>query len=128
MDSNLDNRLRAEYKTCKKVFLADSVAGTTNLKHHLAKHKVEASDIGMPIDHKEFRKAIAKAIVRHNLPFIYVEFEGVRKVHTFLNPTVKIISRNTVKVDVLRLYHDKKEIVKNELQVIPNRISLTSDL
>ena len=128
LDTDPDNRLRAKCKKCGIIFLADSKAGTTNLKRYLAKHKIEASKQGTPIDHKEYREVVAKAIVRHNLPFSYVEYEGVREVHAFLNPTVKTISKNTTKVDVLKLYHDQKEMVKNELEAIPNRISLTSDL
>ncbi|XP_060182818.1 zinc finger BED domain-containing protein RICESLEEPER 2-like [Lycium barbarum] len=71
---------------------------------------------------------MAKAIIRHNLPFSDVEYEGVREVHSFLNSTVKTISRNIAKVVVLRLYHDKMEIVKNELQAIPNRICVVDPL
>lgn len=71
---------------------------------------------------------IVKTIVRHNILFSYVYFEGIRKVHTFLNPIIKSISRNSTKFDMLRIYDNKKDIVKNELQAIPNRINLTSDL
>ncbi|XP_070010684.1 uncharacterized protein [Nicotiana sylvestris] len=43
LDTDPDNRLRAKCKKCGIIFLADSKAGTTNLKRRLAKHKIEAS-------------------------------------------------------------------------------------
>ena len=47
---------------------------------------------------------------------------------SYLNSNVKHISRNTSKVDVLKLYKNKKDDVKNKLKSIPGRICLTSDL
>ncbi|XP_070042298.1 uncharacterized protein [Nicotiana tomentosiformis] len=43
LDTNPDNRLRSKCKICGILFLANSRAGTTNLKRHLAKHEIEAS-------------------------------------------------------------------------------------
>lgn len=127
MNNNLDNKLRVKCKECGRVYLVDSTAGSTNLLRHHAKHK-NISRQGMLLDHGEYRQVVAKAIIRYNLPFSYVKYEGIREVHSFLNPVVQTISRNTAKADVLKLYLDKKEMLKNELEAILNRICLTSDL
>lgn len=68
------------------------------------------------------------AIARHNYPFSFVEHQGIRDLHKFLNPTVQTLSRNTAKSDKLKLYNREKEKLKKELEMIPGRICLTSDL
>lgn len=71
---------------------------------------------------------LAVAIVKHDLPFNYVEYEGIRDLHKYLNPDVKHITRNTAKADVLKLHKKHKEILREQLISCPNRICLTSDL
>ena len=71
---------------------------------------------------------LAEDIIKHNLPFSFVEYEGTRKIFSYLNSDVKHISRNTSKADVLKLYKNEKDDVKNKLKSIPGRICLTSDL
>ena len=55
------------------------------------------------ITQEKFRKMLAKAIIKHNLPFNFVEYMGIRKVFSYLNSDVKHISRNTLKANVLKL-------------------------
>ena len=80
------------------------------------------------ITKEEFREMLAEAIIKHNLPFSFVEYEGIRKVFSYLNSDVKHISRNTSKADVLKLFKKEKDDIKNKLKSIPGRICLTSDL
>ena len=80
------------------------------------------------INQEEFREMLAEAIIKHNLPFSFVEYKGIRKVFNYLNSNVKHISRNTSKADVLKLYKKEKDDVKNKLKSIPGKIRLTSDL
>ena len=80
------------------------------------------------ITHEEFREMLAEAIIKHNLPFSFVEYEGIRKVFSHLNSDVKHISRNISKTDVLKLYKKENDDVKNKLKSISGRICLTSDL
>ncbi|XP_059277242.1 uncharacterized protein LOC132031339 [Lycium ferocissimum] len=93
-----------------KVYLADSTAGTSNLKRHRAKRHSHLSELGRyPVVNNEmFHELMAKATVTHNLPFAFVEYEGIREILSFWNPTVKTISRNTSKVDVLNIRSKKK--------------------
>jgi len=48
------------------------------------------------VDHGIYRELLAKMIVKHELPFLLVEFESVGECHAYLNPDVKHISRNTL--------------------------------
>lgn len=59
--------------------LGNSKIETTNLKCHLSKNNFGVSNQGMSLDHKECPEVVEKAIVRHNLPFSYVEYEGLDK-------------------------------------------------
>lgn len=129
-DDNEDNRLRVKCKKCGLIMWADPTSGTSNLnRHHLKQLKDESqSQQGTLVDHKLYREKIAKAIVRHNYPFNFVEHEGIRDIHSFLNPCIKNLSRNTTKADVYKLYEVHNKIIKDELVGIPRRICLTSNL
>ena len=80
------------------------------------------------IDQTICRSKIALAIIKHNLSFSFVEYDAIRDVLKYLNPDVKLISRNTTTSDVLKVYLNEKEGLKDELAKIPNRICLTSNL
>ena len=71
---------------------------------------------------------LAEAIIKHNLPFSFVEYEGIRQVFGYLNSDVKHIFKNTSNANVLKLYKKEKDDVKNKLKSILGIICLTSDL
>ena len=64
------------------------------------------------------------AVVKHDLPFQFAEYSGVRKCFNYINPEVKLVSRNTLKADVLKMFKWEKEKLKAELSVVRGRISL----
>ena len=67
-------------------------------------------------------------LFRHGLPFKFVEYEEVRTWITNLNPGATLVSINTIKSDVLRIFMREKYLLKGELISILSRICLTSDL
>jgi len=117
--------------------ICDSRYGTTNLKRHVKGYvKLQGqSDVKqMPlnaslsgdmslrsskIDNDVYREKVAKMIVHHELSFLLVKYEGIRDVHTYLNPNVKHISRNTCKVDMFKLYQKNKIRAKELLVHVP---------
>ena len=119
-------------------FLVDSHNGILNLHRYLLKClkqnevKQDGEEEGRVLQNKitqeEFCEMLAEAIIKHNLPFSFVEYDGIRKVFRYLNSDVKHISRNTSKPNVLKLYKKENDDVKNKLKSIPGRICLTSDL
>ncbi|KAJ0615719.1 putative ribonuclease H-like superfamily [Helianthus annuus] len=75
-----------------------------------------------------YREKLAISIIKHNYPFSYVEHEETRNSHIFLHGYVKFKTRNTAKVDVLKIYEREKMILKDKLEKVTGRICLTSDL
>ncbi|KAL2921565.1 Zinc finger BED domain-containing protein RICESLEEPER 1 [Bienertia sinuspersici] len=135
--------LLCKCKKCGTIYNADIKMGTGNLIRHLRNCKRrDIRDVGqMLLDSSSgklenrlpefnadcFREMLAVAIVRHDLPFQFVEYDGIRKCLTYLNPAVKVISRNTIKADILKMYKREKEKIKEELTMVSGRIALTSD-
>jgi hypothetical protein len=136
-----DDVPRAKCKGCAKVFRAGGNNGTTTLNRHWPKcDKAKSLDIGqvmidmqgklknLAIDKKVSREMCARAIVAHDLPYNFVEFQFIRYWLKYLNPDFTPITRNTTKADVASIHKREKENIKQELANIPTRISLTSDL
>lgn len=55
-------------------------------------------------DTKIYRAGLARAIIKHDLPFSYSEYDGVNDVNKILNPEFKPVSRNTSKNDCMEVY------------------------
>ncbi|WOL10303.1 zinc finger BED domain-containing protein RICESLEEPER 1-like [Canna indica] len=66
-------------------------------------------------DLEKFRELFTFAFVMHNLPFQYVEYEGVRACFQYLLSSVQCIFKNTAKIDVLKLYELQKKKIKSML-------------
>ncbi|KAM3320331.1 zinc finger BED domain-containing protein DAYSLEEPER-like [Capsicum chacoense] len=96
-------RSKAQCQVCKEIFVADS--GTTNMKRHMAKHLDNGQNqVCASIDQVVYREKMSVAILKHNYPFSFVEHQENRKIHLYLNSTVKTISRNTAKADILKFF------------------------
>lgn len=65
---------------------------------------------------------------KYDLPFQFVEYEGIRALFSYVCENVKLVSRNTIKSDVLSMYKRERVRLINILYSIPGRMSLTSDL
>jgi hypothetical protein len=48
------------------------------------------------------------SIIKHDFPFSYVEYEGVRDTHQYLRGDVPFISINTVKAGLVKMYLREK--------------------
>nr|GMD43969.1 zinc finger BED domain-containing protein RICESLEEPER 2-like [Ipomoea batatas] len=79
------------------------------------------------VDPNIARELLASAVIKHDLPFSFVEYDGIRKWQKYLNPDVPSISRNTLVSDITKIYFQEKEKLKQVLANIKNRICLTSD-
>ncbi|KAF7811751.1 zinc finger BED domain-containing protein RICESLEEPER 2-like [Senna tora] len=126
-----DGKPRAKCKGCDEVYIAGgSSHGTSSLTRHIPKCSKLNSyhNVGnMLIDHagklrsrkisqKVLRSLTAMAIIRHDLPFSFVEYEGVKEMFKYCNPDVKFITRNTYVANVWKVYKSKKESLKQELE------------
>ncbi|KAL2924160.1 Zinc finger BED domain-containing protein RICESLEEPER 2 [Bienertia sinuspersici] len=139
-----NGELRCKCKRCGKDFNAESKSGTGNLKRHLDRCKKRCyRDVGQMLlesgsggslanrapdfNPNVFRELLTMAVVKHELPFQFVEYEGIRKCFNYLNPDLNIVSRNTIKADLIKKFKNEKMRVKEVLSVAPGRIAFTSD-
>ncbi|KAJ0836188.1 putative transcription factor/ chromatin remodeling BED-type(Zn) family [Helianthus annuus] len=126
---------------CGHVLMFDSKQGTGNFTRRISScYGTTYKDVGQMLldtDMKlkassfspnTFREMLVAAIVMHELPLSFVEYKAFRDLFKYLQPDVNIISRNTVKSDMLKMYKKEKEKVKEMLMESPGRLCLTSDL
>lgn len=137
-----DKVLNVRYSKCGYTCVYNSTNETGNmLKHH--KVCLNTGDIRQMIlsssqgsitvrntsfDPKILRELITNAVVRHNLHLSFVEYEGVRDAFLYANPKVALVSRNTLKSDILALYKYEKKQLFNLFKNYDGRVCLTSDL
>ena len=140
-----DGKPRAKCKGCGEVYVAGgSKYGTSSLSRHMgrclsikAMRQQNISEMiinhqgklkNKKIDQKVFRELVAMSIIKHDLPFSYVEYDGVRAVWKYLNHEVRCISRFTAAHDVWKIYLENKAKLKEQLAQIHGRICITCDL
>ncbi|KAL3649079.1 hypothetical protein CASFOL_005482 [Castilleja foliolosa] len=110
-----DGRPKVECNSCTKELCAGgTLYGTSTITRHLKScPKFNGQqDVGdmlldntaklrsRKINQVTFREKMATAIIKHDLPFSFVEYEGIRDLLTYCNPDVKVYSRNTAASDV----------------------------
>jgi len=83
---------------------------------------------GYKIDQMVSHVLCVNLIIRCGLLFKFVEYPKLRSWISYLNPEATIISRNTIKKDILRIFGREKSKLKEELHNITSRIFLTSYL
>ncbi|XP_059289836.1 zinc finger BED domain-containing protein RICESLEEPER 2-like [Lycium ferocissimum] len=138
---------RAECRGCKAPFRVGSTPGSTGKSYgtsHLHHHKTQCTmlkvhDLGQmfinqegkmqsrKIDQWTQRGMLAEAIIKHNLPYSFVEYDGIKSSVNYISPDVVMPSRNSCVADVKKAYIREKEKLKRILAKIPNRVILTSD-
>ncbi|KAL5581789.1 hypothetical protein UlMin_014231 [Ulmus minor] len=137
---------RAVCKACGLSYVADGKYVTGNMRKHIKVcPKNNSRDVGHMLlggssgsgslgvlsnkfDPDKLRELIVYAIIMHDLPFQFVEYEGVRSILQYLRPEVQLVSRNTIKSDCMKIHQKEKARVKSLLHAAPGRISKTSDL
>ncbi|KAL3538420.1 hypothetical protein ACH5RR_001786 [Cinchona calisaya] len=133
---------RCECKYCGKQYNCESANGTGNMKRHIVRCvRVNTKDIAQAfidakdgslrnpkISQEKFREILYFGIIKHDLPFSFVEYEGIRDAFKYVNLDVKNITRNTAKMDILKLHGIKAKKVKVMMHECLGRICLTFDL
>ncbi|XP_050207485.1 zinc finger BED domain-containing protein RICESLEEPER 2-like [Mercurialis annua] len=136
-----NNKRTAKCKACGKSYAADSKYGTGNMKRHIpvcprknsrdiGQSLISLSDgslVNVKFDMDVFRELIAMAVIMHDLPFQFVEWEGMKKLLCYLKPDFHIISRNTCRADCIMIFNREKNQVKSMLESTLGKIFLTSD-
>lgn len=143
LPSGKDGRQRCKCRNCGTSYLYDSKFGTGNMKRHLINCLKRAAcdgqllltqfDSSIPasapkFDHEKFRELLTEAVILHDLPFQFVEWEGIRALLLQLCADLQLGTRNTVGFDCIVKYRREKAKVQSLLEETPSRISFTYDL
>jgi hypothetical protein len=137
-------KLKAKCKLCGTVYLAPNTYGAGNLKCHidsclrrntrdvwqmlLSRSQGSLSVSNSKFCPKKFRELLVASVIKHDLPFRFVEYEGIREMIKYLHPDAPLIFRNTVKADLKILHMREKQKVKFMLNGCRGWICLASDL
>ncbi|KAH6820265.1 hypothetical protein C2S53_011985 [Perilla frutescens var. hirtella] len=91
---------------------------------------VELKDREKPIkfDQDTSRKDLVNMVVVHEYPLSIVDHVGFRKFVKGLNSSFKMISRNTLKNDIMKTYDDAKSSLKALFNCIEGRVAITTDI
>jgi len=132
---------RAKCNGCNQKYIVGGAKyGTSQLKRHVEKcTKTKFEDGQMmvnmqgklktcKIDQMVSRELCANLIIRRGLPFNFAEYPELRTWKSYLNPEATLVSSNTIKKDILRIFGREKNKLMGELHNIMSRICLTSDL
>ncbi|KAL3517105.1 hypothetical protein ACH5RR_024007 [Cinchona calisaya] len=76
-------------------------------EQHIHKRR-KTSEVWQYFDELKMGSDGIQRIIKDDLPFTFVEYDGIRELLTSLHPKVKQISRNTTRMDVLKLYTIEK--------------------
>jgi len=139
----VDKKQKAKCSRCGAVRVAGTKNGTGSMKKHLEECIQRSNEdsgqmlltkscgaltlSGGKFNHEKFRELIISAMIKHELPFSFVEYEGIREIFQYLHPDIQLVSRNTAKADAIKLYHKEKLRLKRLLENVPGRVSFTSD-
>lgn len=70
---------------------------------------------------------IAMTIIKHDLPYSFVEYRRIRMSFTYANRSIWLWSRNTAAADVLKIFEKEKLKLKKILIDIPSKVCLAMD-
>ncbi|KAK1589032.1 hypothetical protein Q3G72_029823 [Acer saccharum] len=139
-----DGKLHCKCKMCGKTYRCESCYGTGNMRRHMdncpkiAHYDLEQMFLSKSTggsmsavnrkDPQVFRDMVSCAIVCNDLPFQFVEWTWIRRIIEYLSSDVTLVSRNTAKADVMKMFLREKSKIKTMLEHAPGRICLTCDL
>ena len=64
----------------------------------------------------------------HELPFRFVEYEGFQNFVIGLQPLFRMVSRNALKNDIIKIHNEEKQNLYDLLDNLRCRVSLTTDM
>ena len=83
---------------------------------------------GFTFDKEISREKLACANILHEYPLSIVDHVGFRDFATSLQPLFKIVSRNTIKGDIMKIYEVEKDKMINYLEKLQSRVAITTDM
>jgi hypothetical protein len=144
----VSGKVKAECKWCKKHLAGGGRDGTTHLRSHLASCqsrqvrkglkqttlKLGKDEHGAVIvdkyvfDQQVARKELGLMICAHEYPLSMVDHAGFRRFCAALQPLFKVMSRNTIRKDILDMYEVQRCCMVDLFQRCQSRIAVTTDM
>lgn len=90
--------------------------------------KFEDQSLHSPSKLEKLCELLVVATIKHDLPFQFVEYEGIRALFSYKCEDIELVSTNTIKADVFSMYKRENVRLMTLLHSIPGRKILTSDL
>lgn len=72
-----------------------------------------------------FQELMANTINKHNLPFNFVEYQGIRDIFKYLSIDIQSVYWNTLKSDILHIFNKEKKKIKEIIHASDSQICLT---
>ncbi|KAF8672904.1 hypothetical protein HU200_049147 [Digitaria exilis] len=129
-------KVKGEWKAicnwCHKKLSAAGRSGTKHLHGHIA--SCESRQIKRVVvekyvfDQAVARKELALMICVHEYPLSMVDHVGFRKFCAALQPLFKVVSRNTIRKDILEMYEVQRLSIMKQFQQEQSRIAVTTDM
>ncbi|WJZ99646.1 hypothetical protein VitviT2T_018071 [Vitis vinifera] len=83
---------------------------------------------GFTFDQEISREKLARAIILHEYSLSIVDHVGFREFATNLQPLFKMVSRNTIKGDIMKIYEVEKDKMISYLEKLQSRVAITIDM
>lgn len=139
---------KAKCKWCKKHLSAVGRNGTSHLRSHVGSCEARQVRNGLKqstlklaktqdgsvivekyvFDQGVARKELALMICVHEYPLSIVDHVGFRRFCAALQPLFKVVSRNTIRKDILDMYQVQKLSMVNQFKQQQSRIAVTTDM
>uniref|UniRef100_A0A803MY82 BED-type domain-containing protein n=1 Tax=Chenopodium quinoa TaxID=63459 RepID=A0A803MY82_CHEQI len=147
--TTINGEAKARCLHCNHLFSGNSKNGTSHLKYHIElrctkKHiKVDIRQKILSINRRqdssvrlenhvfsqeESRRELSNMVILHEYPLSIVEHIGFRRFVHSLNPNFKIISRNTLKSDIMKMFFTEKANLKKFFDGHEGRVAITTDM
>uniref|UniRef100_A0A5B6ZS64 Putative zinc finger BED domain-containing protein RICESLEEPER 2-like isoform X2 n=1 Tax=Davidia involucrata TaxID=16924 RepID=A0A5B6ZS64_DAVIN len=102
---------------------------TSKVWDGFTKIRSNASEVqDFKFDPEKSRMDFARMIIKHNYPFNMAEHEYFEIFCNGLQPFFKLVSQNTLRADVLKVYQEEKDKLYNLLDELSCRITLAIDI
>jgi len=146
---NVSGVWKAKCKWCKKHLGGETRNGTTHLKNHIDVCQDRAIRKGLTqstlklsanpqdgtvtlekyvFDQDVARKELALMIIVHEFTLSMEDYVGFRKFCAALQPAFKVVSRNTIRKDILDMYQVQKQSMVNYIKKLSSHVAVTTDL
>ncbi|XP_062075841.1 zinc finger BED domain-containing protein DAYSLEEPER-like [Humulus lupulus] len=137
----IDGKLKVVCNHCGRKLGGESSNGTKHLFAHVKRCPVIKEQLAMNpnpnaspsvttynFDPELGRKKLAQMIILHEYPLSMVEHSGFIDYSNTLCPMFKMLSRNTIRSDILKMYKVEKEKCSQILENNRSRIAITIDM